>query len=222
MSHNKKDWVVYKHTFPNEKIYIGITSQKDLNRRWRNGQGYLRKQPSGEYNQPLIARAILKYGWDNILHEVVCDKLTKKDAEHMEQDLIAKYKSSDSRYGYNIRSGGSVNSHLSDETKKKISKANKGKRKGEDSPHWGKKRTEESKKRQSEHHADMNGGKNPRAKKVAQYSIDGSFIRLWDCAMDISKELCFDNSTIGKCCKGYIEKAYGFIWRYYIEELEAV
>ena len=53
-------YTVYKHTFPNNKVYIGITSQS-VSRRWRNGEGYRNKQQ-------LIYRAILKYGWDNIKH----------------------------------------------------------------------------------------------------------------------------------------------------------
>lgn len=32
-------YCVYKHTLPNEKIYIGITSQNPIYR-WDNGKGY--------------------------------------------------------------------------------------------------------------------------------------------------------------------------------------
>ena len=52
---------VYKHTFPNGKVYIGITSQKPEDR-WSKGKGYQR--------QPLIYNAINKYGWDNIVHKI--------------------------------------------------------------------------------------------------------------------------------------------------------
>lgn len=45
-------YFVYKHTFPNGKIYIGITDQKP-ERRWRNGIGYRR--------QPYVYNAIKKY-----------------------------------------------------------------------------------------------------------------------------------------------------------------
>jgi len=34
-----KNYIVYKHTAPNGKIYIGVTSQK-ANQRWKNGFGY--------------------------------------------------------------------------------------------------------------------------------------------------------------------------------------
>ena len=35
----ENNWCVYKHTTPSGKVYIGITSQKP-ERRWRNGNGY--------------------------------------------------------------------------------------------------------------------------------------------------------------------------------------
>ena len=35
---NKK-YCVYKHIFPNNKVYIGVTCQKP-EYRWRNGKGY--------------------------------------------------------------------------------------------------------------------------------------------------------------------------------------
>ena len=51
---NKKYYWVYVHTFPNSKKYVGLTTQKNINRRWANGLGYR--------TQKLIYRAILKYG----------------------------------------------------------------------------------------------------------------------------------------------------------------
>ena len=102
MNNDRKDWTVYKHTFPNGKVYIGVTSQ-NIDRRWRNGRGYLCKNKFGEYRQPLMAKAVMKYGWDNILHEIICDKLTKEEAEQMEQNLIAQYQSNNKKHGYNIQ-----------------------------------------------------------------------------------------------------------------------
>lgn len=46
-----KKFIVYKHTSPNGKIYIGITSQVP-NHRWRNGNGYK--------TNPYFTRAIKK------------------------------------------------------------------------------------------------------------------------------------------------------------------
>ena len=137
---------VYKHVFPNGKVYIGITSQK-INRRWRDGLGYLAKRKNGEYNQPLIARAIIKYGWENVNHEIICEGLSKKEAELKEIELIAFYKSDNPKFGYNISHGGST-STMSEETKKKISES----KKGEKHPMYGKHLSEETKQKISDSH----------------------------------------------------------------------
>ena len=99
-----KHWTVYKHTFPNGKIYIGITGMTP-EKRWCNGHGYIGRV-NGQYKQPLIANAIIKYGWSNILHEIVADGLSEKEASKIEADLIAKYKSNDYKFGYNVTDGG--------------------------------------------------------------------------------------------------------------------
>ena len=40
-------YYVYKHTFPNNKVYIGITC-RTLEERWgKNGNGYLTKNKKG-------------------------------------------------------------------------------------------------------------------------------------------------------------------------------
>lgn len=77
-------FIVYKHICPNDKIYIGITSQA-APKRWRNGEGY--KQNKHFYS------AILKYGWDNIKHEILFENLSKKQACEIEKRLIAEYDS---------------------------------------------------------------------------------------------------------------------------------
>lgn len=115
---------VYMHTFPNGKRYIGITSQS-LTRRWRiNGCGY--------EGQPVYA-AILKYGWENIRHEILASDLSKDQAEQKEIEMIKAYDSTSHRNGYNIKEGGNT-SLLSEETKKKLSIKAKGRMAG--AKHW--------------------------------------------------------------------------------------
>ncbi len=149
------NYSVYKHTFPNGKVYIGITSQRPK-RRWDNGRGYLNKKDNCEYTQPHMARAILKYGWDNIEHEVIFNGLTKAEAEQIEINLISQYQSNNYKYGYNVANGGSLAGAHSEETKKKLSEAHKGKRLSEEhkkkisEANKGKKFTEEYCKRVSE------------------------------------------------------------------------
>lgn len=110
---NKK-YIVYKHTFPNDKVYIGITSCIKPNGRWRNGKGY---------ETQYVYRAIKKYGWDNIKHEILFDNLTKEQAEKKEKLLIHQYKSNNCKFGYNIENGGCIHK-VSDKTKLKL-KGNK-------------------------------------------------------------------------------------------------
>ena len=96
-------FLVYKHTAPNKKVYIGITKQ-NTEKRWQNGNGY--------NTQSKFWKAIKKYGWDNITHEVVAENLTEKEACELEEKLIEEYKSTDSRYGYNIYPGGNTGRSL--------------------------------------------------------------------------------------------------------------
>ena len=97
---NKEDnrnYLVYKHTTPNGKSYIGMTCSS-IKRRAQNGKGYL--------TQRVFYNAIKKYGWDNIKHEVLEEKLSHKEACEKEKYYISKYKTTDRRCGYNITSGG--------------------------------------------------------------------------------------------------------------------
>ncbi len=115
-------WKVYIHTVPNGKKYVGITS-KEPEERWRiNGNGY--------YNHKYFYNAILKYGWDNIKHEVIYENLSESEAKNKERELIKKLNSSDRSYGYNLTLGGDgrVGKGLvSDEQKQKLQVAVRGK-----------------------------------------------------------------------------------------------
>lgn len=50
-----------------------------------------------------------------------------------------------------------------------------------------------------------------RNKPILQFTLDGKFVREWECAADVGKEV---NSTIVNCLKGRYKTAYGFIWKY--------
>lgn len=111
----EKCWSVYLHTnMVNGKMYVGITSIKPEDR-W--SKGYTKRQK--------IYKAIQKYGWDQFDHRVLVDNLTREEAEEIEQILIHDLMTQDDRYGYNIANGGRVHC-MSEETKRKISEANKG------------------------------------------------------------------------------------------------
>ena len=90
----KNGYCVYCHTFPNGKRYIGITN--NCNQRWKNGDGYK--------HQRKVYNAIMKYGWDNIRHEILVDGIPKENAQELEKKLIAEFDSIQN--GYNVSVGG--------------------------------------------------------------------------------------------------------------------
>lgn len=124
----EKKWCIYIHTSPSNKAYIGITSQS-VESRWQDGKGYLYKTPYGEYKQPAIANAINKYGWDNFTHIVWADNLSKNQACLLESLLIDLFDTRNPNFGYNIQQGGSVGAVglvMSEESKRRLSEAKKG------------------------------------------------------------------------------------------------
>ena len=74
-----RGWSVYKHTFPDGKEYIGITSGSPESR-WIGGRGYA--------NQKRVFSAILRFGWDNIRHDIVASGLSEGEARVLEQEMI--------------------------------------------------------------------------------------------------------------------------------------
>lgn len=69
----------------------------------------------------------------------------------------------------------------------------------------------------------MKGKLNHLSKPILQFSIDGEFIRKWDSAADITRELGISNGNICSCCRGERYKtAYGYIWKYYDIELYCI
>ena len=152
-----RTYTVYMHTSPSGKRYIGITRQENVEDRWRNGLGYV--------NNTYFIRAIKKYGWNEFIHEILATNLTKEEAEQMEINLIAEYKSNNPDFGYNISNGGESKGKHSEKSKKKmsisvkksfedgrrqkiLSKIQKEKLKNkENHPMWGKHHSEETKEK---------------------------------------------------------------------------
>lgn len=109
---------VYIHRNKNNgKRYVGIT-ETDPAKRWLGGAGYHRNKHFYD--------AIKLYGWDAFEHEIVAVDLTRDEAQKMERELIAKYKTQDKRYGYNITDGGEHFRH-SDASKVLMSRNRKAK-----------------------------------------------------------------------------------------------
>ena len=97
----EKKYIVYKHTSPSGKVYIGQTCQSCTKRFGNKGAGYDKS--------PHFYAAIQKYGWDNIKHEVMAKDLTKAEANWVEKYLIRYYNSDNKEHGYNMTIGGDNN-----------------------------------------------------------------------------------------------------------------
>lgn len=50
-----------------------------------------------------------------------------------------------------------------------------------------------------------------RNKPILQFTLDGEFVREWECAYDVGKEV---SSTIYNCLKGRYKTACGYTWKY--------
>ena len=153
-------YTVYCHEFPNGKRYVAITGMS-VDRRWNNGNGYK--------TCPLMDRAIKKYGWENVRHDILEVVENLSEAEGLEKHYISLFKSNDLKHGYNILPGGDVsNGNISEETRKKLGSGWRGKERScedkakisrgvkrtfsreESNGHFGMHHTQETKDRMSE------------------------------------------------------------------------
>lgn len=217
---NLTNWCVYMHTNKvNRKKYIGITSQKPTSR-WKNGKGY------EEYTR--FGRAIEKYGWDSFQHEILFTSLNRKEAESAEIKLIAKYQTQNPKFGYNLASGGLVNSgwSQSEEAKKNLSEI-----------HTGKPRTAETKEKISktikkkwenknfsqnmsnamkrhwkndEYRMKISGSNNYNAREVICVETN----KIYGSMTEAQKDTGIHHNNIYQVCCGERQTAGGYHWKY--------
>lgn len=175
---------VYMHITPNNKRYIGITKQKPK-QRWNSGYGYIQNK--------YFFNAILKYGWNNIEHQILFTRLSQEEAEEKEIELIAKYKSNNRKYGYNIEKGGHVNKGF-------IA--------------WNKGKQTPLEVREKQRQAKLNkytGDKHWNSKKVINVETG----KIYNSFGEIARELNIANAShIVAVCKGKKNSAYGYHWKY--------
>lgn len=228
-----KNYTVYRHVNKiNNKQYIGITSQNPPSLRWgRNGNSY---NPNTYFGL-----AIKKYGWDLFSHEILFQGLTKEEACLKEIELIKKYKTNQNQYGYNSTSGGesftlsdiarkkksiamkgnknSLNIPCSEEKKRKISQAQKGRKFSEEH----KKRLSESAKKRhvpcSEKKKKQLSDNYPNKKPVI--CIETGIV--YDSVQQCAKALNLYATNLVKCCKGKINTTKGYHFQYYNSTINA-
>ena len=156
-------YTVYMHTSKTTgKKYIGITCQDPWTKRF-NGDG------SGYRNCVHFWHAIKKYGWNDFIHEIITTCETEKEAMELERRYIKEYQTNNDKYGYNIKEGGE-HQEYPPEIRKRISDALKGKPNGM----TGKHHSEESKRKISESQRGRKMPKDrydATCKRMREYSI---------------------------------------------------
>ena len=109
--------IIYKATnISNNKIYIGQTTQS-LEQR---SNQHLRETKSIKRNNTYFHDAIEKYGFNNFNFETIDTAENQEELDQKERFWISYYHSNNSKYGYNLDSGGRSGGTKSQQTKEKI------------------------------------------------------------------------------------------------------
>ena len=159
----ERNYKVYKHTSPSNKVYIGITGVDPVIR-WGNGKKYTENEH--------FTNAINKYGWDNFKHEILFDNLTKEEAELMEQFYIALYDSTNREKGYNKSTGGKSGRGVSPskEQREKQSKRMSGKNNPMYGKDWREGKSEEEIKKHNDKISKANTGRKHTPEEIEKMS----------------------------------------------------
>lgn len=64
------------------------------------------------------------------------------------------------------------------------------------------------------HIEDNNNSKKYQRLKIVQLDRKNNFVKLWDSANQIEKDLNMNRSAILRCCRGIQNKSYWFIWMF--------
>lgn len=177
--------IIYKaQNLINNKIYIGQTvlnletrKRQHINA-WRYGKTYP------------FALAIKKYGIENFSWEIIFedDFVTIEELNDKESYYIKMYNSSVDGHGYNLRACGE-NKFLSEETKLKISEAQRG---------------------EKNHMYGKTGALNPTSKRVKNITTGV----VYDSASECSRIEGLQLSHICSVCRGDRGSTGGFVFRY--------
>ena len=224
----KKYYFIYITTNNiNNKKYIGQHSTDNIN------DGYL---GSGKH----LLEAIKKYGKENFSRKILIFAKDKDELNKLEWFYINRVNATINREYYNISEGGGGNyfwgleKHEREKLRKIWSEQKKGELNpmyglyGEDNPNFGRKHTEESRKKISENHADINGENNPMygkhhteetKNKISENRIKSGIAKgknnpkaikvickntgeIFDCIKDAAKKYNVNAKVIGRVCMG--------------------
>lgn len=207
----------------NDKVYIG--QSVDIYHRWMQHKADLR---NGHHHNEHLQRAWNKYGEENFEFRVLteCDE---SELNNFEKLFIEEYKSHDGCYGYNLTIGGDgcvglsqesiekmrkslTGKHLPEDTRKKISEANKGKKKPPRSDEHrrnlgkslkGKKAWNKGVKMDDDFKEKMCGEGNPNHRSIYCIELDEYF----GATREVERKYGISHSSISACLNGKQESA---------------
>lgn len=135
MEETKPYGVIYAITNKtNGKVYIGETTDFETRMEF-----YKNLRCKG---QRKIYNALKKYGIDNFFYEIIDTGSSEKELDILEDYHITLAKSRDNFYGYNIRKGGGSHGRHSEESKQKTSRTMTGRKRPPMSEEWKRKISE--------------------------------------------------------------------------------
>lgn len=236
----EKDYCVYKHTNKtNGKSYIGMT--KNISTRWRNnGIDYKRHSArdggvfwkaiqkygwdgfthevlaSGlSFNEACIAEQYFIRKYNTNIHNPGGrrngynltdggDGTRGRPLSQKEKDNLSKINSGSGNPMYGKKQ--------SEFSREKISEKITGRFIGAKSPLYGKHPTEETVEKLKTNHADVSGGKNPRAKPVLCIETGTIYPTISEASVAVGNTV--NRKKIPYACKNENATAYGFHWKY--------
>ena len=138
---------IYKITNKiNNKSYIGQSI--DIEDRLRHHKSSLKHN---RHENLYLQNAWNKYGENNFTFEILIE-CNEDMLDNLEKHYIQLYKTMNENFGYNFESGGNLNKHISEASRKKMSESKKGMYVGKNNPMYNVhlKHTEEFKRKMSE------------------------------------------------------------------------
>ena len=210
---------IYGIISPSNKIYIGQSI--DIKKRWKGYKAIIYCK-----NQILLYNSFIKYGVENhsffIILKCSVEELNKYERYYQDFyynqgcDLLnLKFTNTDDKSGYlsdeskrkiSIANKGRI---FSEETKVKMSESNKGRifsdkhKKKIGEANKLRKHSEETKLKMAEAHKGKKGPSKGKGKIIQQYDLDNNFIK--EVTLDIFIEEGYDKSSISRCCNGVLK-----------------
>ena len=171
----------------NGKLYIGKACC--LRQRLNNHKYLLRHNKHVNIH---LQHAWNLYGKDNFTFDII-EYCNVDDLPIRESYWVEFYQTNNDKFGYNLMIVGRSNHKHSDETKKKMSNAKKG-------------------KKLSPTH--LKNNTLSKYKPILQFDINGNFIKEWLGASYVRDVLKYNQTNITAVCNGKRRTAHGYIWKY--------